>query len=123
MGPHKFFVRILDKEQRNFVQEVDPKMFTWLQQLRTMDATINEPNLLKLERYPDSGLYQPTGQIEAFYAGVARMSDDSLVIQYHYYVNVRPTKLRGHKKKPFLISDYGRILTQKTQNGDSRNPQ
>lgn len=122
-GPHKYFVRIANKEQTNRVQEIDPKMFVWLQQLPLMDASINEPNLLQLQRYRDEGLYQPTGEIEAFYAGIAMMSDNSLVMQYHYFVNVRPTKLKAHKKSPFLISDYGASPPQKTSNGDRRPPQ
>lgn len=119
-APHRFFVRVADKEERNYVQEIDPKMFSWLQQLPTMDTSINEPNLLKLERYAEDGLYQPTGQVEAFYAGVVRLSNNALVIQYHYFLNVRPTKLKNYKKKPFLISDYNEIQAQKTRNGDSR---
>lgn len=114
MGPHRYFVRIADKEGSSRVQEIEPKMFTWLQQLPIMDTTVNEPNLLQLQRYQDLGLFQPTEQVEAFYAGVAKMSNNVLILQYHYFVLVRPTKLINHKKKPFLIADYEAILSQKT---------
>lgn len=121
MGPHRYFVQVVEKnKQATYVQEIEPKVFSWLQQLPIMDTTINEPNLLKLERYADMGLFQPTGDIQTFYAGVAKMSDGSLLMQYHYFLGVRPVKLRGTKKKPFLIKDLAEIQAQKARNGDRR---
>lgn len=119
MGPHKYFVQLTGYDKNKvIVQEVDPKVFAWLQQLPVMNTLINEPNLLKIERYEKLGLFQPTGEIQAFYAGVARMSDNTLIQQYHYFLGVKFTRLQGRKQKPFLIKDYSEILNQKTQNGD-----
>lgn len=121
MGPHRYFVQIADKQSSvSNVQEIEPKVFSWIQQLPLMDTSINEPNLMKLERYSKGDLFQPTGNIQSFYAGVAKMSDNSLVLQYHYFLEVRPVKLRGMKRKPFLIKDYAEIKAQKTGNGDGR---
>ena len=112
--PHRYFIRILDKENKNYVQEVDPRLFSWLQQLPVMDTTVNEPNLLKIERYSEQGLYQSTGQIEAFYAGVVRLPNDALIIQYHYFLNIKSTKLKNYKKQPFIISDFSVTQNLKT---------
>jgi hypothetical protein len=121
MSPHKYFVQVTDKSSQVLVQEIEPKLFSFLKLLPPMDVALNEPNLLKLERYPSLGLVQTTSEIESFYSGVARMSDNSLVKMVHYFLVLRLTKLQNHKKKPYFISDYEAVLTSKASNDDSRN--
>lgn len=121
MSPHKYFVQVADKNSQVLIQEIEPKLFSFLQLLPSMDVALNEPNLLKLERYPSLGLVQTTSEIQTFYGGVARMSDNSLIMMFHYFLVLRPTKLQNHKKKPYFLSDYEAILNSKASNGDSRN--
>lgn len=123
MGPHKFFVQATDKKtKQTFVQEIEPKLFSWLQELPAMDAVLNAPNLLRLERYEEQGLFQPTGETQAFYAGVAIVNDSNrtMVPQYHYFYLLRPVLFKPQKKQPYLLKDYARILNQKTKEDDSR---
>jgi hypothetical protein len=119
MGPHRYFVQISDKTAGVYVQEVEPKLFGWIQKLPPMDTAVNEPNLLQLERYPALGLVQATQEVQTFYAGVGKMSDNSMIMQFHYFLVLKQTKLRNSKKKPYLIKDYAEILNQKALNGDS----
>lgn len=120
MGQHRYFVQVQEKNNRlSVVQEVDPKLFAWLQQLTPMDATLNEPNLLQLERYKHLGLFQIVGETQGFYAGIGKMSDGSLLPIYHYFLFVRSTKLISKKKKPYFIADLEAINRQKTLKGDT----
>lgn len=110
MSPHKYFAQIVDKGKRGVVQEVDPRMFTFITKLPKIDAAVNEPNLLQFERYPDLGLFHPTNEITTYYAGVNKVDKHDLVVTYHYFVALMPTKLKPNKKKAVLVTDYAVTL-------------
>ena len=106
MNPHKYFAQVVEKGKRGVVQEIDPRMFNYILKLPKIDAAVNEPNLLSLERYPDYGLFHPTDEIITFYAGVSKVDQHDLIVSYHYFIAVIPTKLKPNKKKAILVADY-----------------
>lgn len=99
-----YFIQIVSKQKKTWVQQVDKTVFHWIANLPVMDNSVNEPNLLLLDQYPDEGLMQPSNEINAFYAGVVKLPDGKLTVQYHYFVSVRKTALQGLKKKPYRVA-------------------
>lgn len=109
---NKYFVLVPRRDAPPLVQEVEAKIFAWLQQAPRIDPTSNEINLITLERYPKLGNFEITEEIAGHYAGVGKVGTDLMPI-YHYFLSLRMTNLKMFKRKPFFIQDNA-VLQQQT---------